>query len=193
MACTTTPPIIAGFTTLPSPSITDQTEFCNAVFTYYSELGTFVQDANNLATWVKVTTETACTAKQDAQTAKQDAQTAATNAANSAIEAQAQVDLAQQIVADAEANVIAAGQAQVDLAEQFADAAAISANDAQNSATTSEFWAQEALESAGVAAAIVNLQFGGFYVSNGRLYAAVNNLAVSMPYISNGRFYVEIF
>lgn len=164
MACTTTPPIIAGFTTLPSPSITDQTEFCNAVFTYYSELGTFVQDANNLATWVKVTTETACTAKQDAQTA-------ATNAANSAIEAQAQVDLA----------------------EQFADAAAISANDAQNSATTSEFWAQEALESAGVAAAIVNLQFGGFYVSNGRLYAAVNNLAVSMPYISNGRFYVEIF
>ena len=169
MACTTPPPIVPSFGTLPNPNM-KQDEFCIAVFNYYASLAQFVIKENELATWIKSTAEAACTAKDEAQIS-------ATNAANSAILAQQQVALAAD---------------QVDLAEQFADAAAISANEAQNSAINSQISATEALESAGIAAALANLQFGGFYVNNGRLFAAVNNLAVSIPYISNGRFYVEI-
>ena len=169
MACTTAVPRLTGFSVVPDINMSDSV-YCAAVLTYYSELGTFITQSNALAVWIKSTAEAACTAKDEAQTA-------ATNAANSAILAQQQVALAAD---------------QVDLAEQFADAAAISANDAQNSAITSQTWALESLESAGIAAALANLQLGGFYVNNGRLFAAVNNLAVSIPYISNGRFYVEI-
>ena len=82
-------------------------------------------------------------------------------------------------------------QQQVVLAENFADAAAISANDAQNSAITSQTWALESLESAGIAAALANLQFGGFYVLDGELYAEYNNLAISTPQIIDGEFIVE--
>ena len=95
-------------------------------------------------------------------TAKDEAQTSATNAANSAI-----------------------------LAEQFADAAAVSAFNSENSATNSQISANEALESAGVAAALANLQFGGFYVLDGELYAEYNNLAISTPQIIDGEFIVE--
>ena len=197
MACTTAIPPLTGFSVVPDINMPDSV-YCAAVLTYYSELGTFITQSNALAVWIKATAEAACTAKDAAQTS-------ATNAANSAILAQQQVvlaaaqvalaadqvDLAEQIVADAEANVIAAGQAQVDLAEQFADAAAISANDAQNSAITSQTWALESLESAGVAAALANLQFGGFYVLDGELYAEYNNLAISTPQIIDGEFIVE--
>ena len=95
-------------------------------------------------------------------TAKDEAKTSATNAAN-----------------------------QVALASNFADAAAISANNAQNSATNSQISANEALESAGVAAALANLQFGGFYVLDGDLYVEYNNLAISTPQIIDGEFIVE--
>ena len=183
MACTTAIPPLTGFSVVPDINMPDSV-YCAAVLTYYSELGTFITQSNALAVWIKATAEAACTAKDAAQTS-------ATNAANSAILAQQQVVLAEQIVADAEANVIAAGQAQVDLAEQFADAAAISANDAQNSAINSQISATEALESAGVAAALANLQFGGFYVLDGELYAEYNNLAISTPQIIDGEFIVE--
>ena len=96
-------------------------------------------------------------------TAKDAAQTSATNAANSAI-----------------------------LAEQFADAAAISANDAQNSAITSQTWALESLESAGIAAAAAGLNFGGFYVLDGELYAEYNNLAIATIQLVDGEFIVEL-
>ena len=162
MACTTAIPPLTGFSVVPDINMADSV-YCAAVLTYYSELGTFITQSNALAVWIKSTAEAACTAKDEAQTS-------ATNAANSAT-------LAQQ---------------QVNLAENFADEAAISANEAQNSAINSQISATEALESAGIAAALANLQCGGFYVNNGRLFAAVNNLAVSIPYISNGRFYVEI-
>ena len=191
MACTTAIPPLTGFSVVPDINMPDSV-YCAAVLTYYSELGTFITQSNALAVWIKTTAEAACTAKDAAQTS-------ATNAANSAILAQqqvvlaaAQVALAEQIVADAEANVIAAGQAQVDLAEQFADAAAISANDAQNSAITSQTWALESLESAGIAAAAAGLNFGGFYVLNGELYAEYNNLAIATIQLVDGEFIVEL-
>ena len=102
------------------------------------------------------------TTAEAACTAKDAAQTSATNAANSAI-----------------------------LAEQFADAAAVSAFNSENSAITSQTWALESLESAGIAAALANLQFGGFYVLDGELYAEYNNLAISTPQIIDGEFIVE--
>ena len=102
------------------------------------------------------------TTAEAACTAKDEAKTSATNAAN-----------------------------QVALASNFADAAAISANNAQNSATNSQISANEALESAGVAAALANLQFGGFYVLDGDLYVEYNNLAISTPQIIDGEFIVE--
>ena len=83
-------------------------------------------------------------------------------------------------------------QQQVDLAEQFADAAAISANDAQNSAITSQTWALESLESAGIAAAAAGLNFGGFYVLDGELYAEYNNLAIATIQLVDGEFIVEL-
>ena len=161
MACTTAIPPLTGFSVVPDINMADSV-YCAAVLTYYSELGTFITQSNALAVWIKTTAEAACTAKDAAQTS-------ATNAANSATTAQ------QQVV----------------LAEQFADAAAISANDAQNSAITSQTWALESLESAGVAAALANLQFGGFYVLDGELYAEYNNLAISTPQIIDGEFIVE--
>ena len=157
--------------------------YCAAVLTYYSELGTFITQSNALAVWIKTTAEAACTAKDAAQTS-------ATNAANSAILAQQQVVLAAAQVALAEQQVVLAA-AQVALAEQFADAAAISANNSENSAINSQISATEALESAGVAAALANLQFGGFYVLDGELYAEYNNLAISTPQIIDGEFIVE--
>ena len=168
MACTTAIPPLTGFSVVPNINMADSV-YCAAVLTYYSELGTFITQSNALAVWIKATAEAACNAKDEAQTA-------ATNAANSAILAQQQVALAAD---------------QVDLAEQFADAAAISANDAQNSAITSQTWALESLESAGIAAALANLQFGGFYVLDGELYAEYNNLAISTPQIIDGDFIVE--
>lgn len=191
MACTTTIPPLTGFSVVPDINMPDSV-YCAAVLTYYSELGTFITQSNALAVWIKSTAEAACTARDEAQTS-------ATNAANSAITAQqqvvlaaAQVALAEQVVADAEANVIAAGQAQVDLAEQFADAAAISANDAQNSAISSQTWALESLESAGIAAAAAGLNFGGFYVLDGELYAEYNNLAIATIQLVDGEFIVEL-
>lgn len=89
------------------------------------------------------------------------------------------------------ANSATTAQQQVVLAENFADAAAISANDAQNSAITSQTWALESLESAGIAAALANLQFGGFYVLDGELYVEYNNLAISTPQIIDGELIVE--
>ena len=175
MACTTAIPPLTGFSVVPDINMADSV-YCAAVLTYYSELGTFITQSNALAVWTKTTAEAACTAKDAAQTS-------ATNAANSAILAQQQVVLAAAQVA------LAADQ--VDLAEQFADAAAISANDAQNSAITSQTWALESLESAGIAAALANLQFGGFYVLDGELYAEYNNLAISTPQIIDGEFIVE--
>ena len=168
MACTTPIPPLTGFSVVPDINMPDSV-YCAAVLTYYSELGTFITQSNALAVWIKTTAEAACTAKDAAQT--------------SAILAQQQVVLAAAQVA------LAADQ--VDLAEQFADAAAISANDAQNSAITSQTWALESLESAGVAAALANLQFGGFYVLDGELYAEYNNLAISTPQIIDGEFIVE--
>ena len=161
MACTTSIPPLTGFSVVPDINMADSV-YCAAVLTYYSELGTFITQSNALAVWIKSTAEAACTAKDEAQTS-------ATNATNSATTAQ------QQVV----------------LAENFADAAAISANDAQNSAITSQTWALESLESAGVAAALANLQFGGFYVLDGELYAEYNNLAISTPQIIDGEFIVE--
>ena len=184
MACTTAIPPLTGFSVVPDINMPDSV-YCAAVLTYYSELGTFITQSNALAVWIKTTAEAACTAKDAAQTS-------ATNAANSAILAQQQVSLAEQIVADAEASVIAAGQAQVDLAKQFADAAAISANDSQNSAITSQTWALESLESAGIAAAAAGLNFGGFYVLNGELYAEYNNLAIATIQLVDGEFIVEL-
>ena len=168
MACTTAIPPLTGFSVVPDINMPDSV-YCAAVLTYYSELGTFITQSNALAVWIKTTAEAACTAKDAAQT--------------SAILAQQQVVLAAAQVA------LAADQ--VDLAEQFADAAAISANDAQNSAITSQTWALESLESAGIAAALANLQFGGFYVLDGELYAEYNNLAISTPQIIDGEFIVE--
>ena len=168
MACTTAIPPLTGFSVVPNINMADSV-YCAAVLTYYSELGTFITQSNALAVWIKATAEAACTAKDAAQT--------------SAILAQQQVVLAAAQVA------LAADQ--VDLAEQFADAAAISANDAQNSAITSQTWALESLESAGIAAALANLQFGGFYVLDGELYAEYNNLAISTPQIIDGEFIVE--
>ena len=161
MACTTAIPPLTGFSVVPNINMADSV-YCAAVLTYYSELGTFITQSNALAVWTKTTAEAACTAKDEAQIS-------ATNAANSAI-------LAQQ---------------QVSLAENFADAAAMSANDAQNSAINSQISATEALESAGIAAALANLQFGGFYVLDGELYAEYNNLAISTPQIIDGDFIVE--
>lgn len=168
MACTTAIPPLTGFSVVPDINMPDSV-YCAAVLTYYSELGTFITQSNALAVWIKTTAEASCTAKDEAQTS-------ATNAANSATTAQQQVVLAA---------------AQVALAEQFADAAAISANNSENSAINSQISATEALESAGVAAALANLQFGGFYVLDGELYAEYNNLAISTPQIIDGEFIVE--
>ena len=190
MACTTAIPPLTGFSVVPDINMPDSV-YCAAVLTYYSELGTFITQSNALAVWIKTTAEAACTAKDAAQTSATNAANSATTAQQQVVLAAAQVALAEQIVADAEANVIAAGQAQVDLAEQFADAAAISANDSQNSAITSQTWALESLDSAGIAAALANLQFGGFYVLDGELYAEYNNLAISTPQIIDGEFIVE--
>ena len=162
MACTTAIPPLTGFSVVPDINMPDSV-YCAAVLTYYSELGTFITQSNALAVWIKTTAEAACTAKDAAQTS-------ATNAANSAI-------LAQQ---------------QVVLAENFADAAAISANDAQNSAITSQTWALESLESAGIAAAAAGLNFGGFYVLDGELYAEYNNLAIATIQLVDGEFIVEL-
>ena len=169
MACTTPIPPLTGFSVVPDINMADSA-YCAAVLTYYSELGTFITQSNALAVWIKTTAEAACTAKDAAQTS-------ATNAANSAILAQQQVALAAD---------------QVDLAEQFADAAAISANDAQNSAITSQTWALESLESAGIAAAAAGLNFGGFYVLDGELYAEYNNLAIATIELVDGEFIVEL-
>ena len=168
MACTTTMPPMAGFGTLPNNTMSES-EYCAALIDYYLKLGIFITDLEARSMWIQATAEAACTV--------------ATNAANSATTAQQQVVLAAAQVA------LAADQ--VDLAEQFADAAAISANDAQNSAITSQTWALESLESAGIAAALANLQFGGFYVLDGELYAEYNNLAISTPQIIDGEFIVE--
>ena len=176
MACTTAIPPLTGFSVVPDINMPDSV-YCAAVLTYYSEVGTFITQSNALAVWIKTTAEAACTAKDAAQTS-------ATNAANSAILAQQQVVLAAAQVA------LAADQ--VDLAEQFADAAAISANDSQNSAITSQTWALESLESAGIAAAAAGLNFGGFYVLNGELYAEYNNLAIATIQLVDGEFIVEL-
>ena len=169
MACTTAIPPLTGFSVVPDINMPDSV-YCAAVLTYYSELGTFITQSNALAVWIKTTAEAACTAKDAAQT--------------SAILAQQQVVLAAAQVA------LAADQ--VDLAEQFADAAAISANDAQNSAITSQTWALESLESAGIAAAAAGLNFGGFYVLDGELYAEYNNLAIATIQLVDGEFIVEL-
>ena len=95
-------------------------------------------------------------------TAKDAAQTSATNAANSAI-----------------------------LAEQFADTAAVSAFNSENSAINSHIWALESLESAGVAAAAANLNFGGFFVDDGDLNVNYNDLVISSPELDDGEFIVE--
>lgn len=155
MACTTAIPPLTGFSVVPDINMTDSA-YCAAVLTYYSELGIFITQTNNILIWIQATAEAACTAKDEAQTS-------ATSAANSAI-----------------------------LAEQFADAAAISANNAQNSAITSQTWALESLESAGIAAAAAGLNFGGFYVLNGELYAEYNNLAIATIQLVDGEFIVEL-
>ena len=154
MACTTAIPPLTGFSVVPDINMTDSA-YCAAVLTYYSELGIFITQTNNILIWIQATAEAACTAKDEAQTS-------ATNAANSAI-----------------------------LAEQFADAAAVSAFNSENSATNSQISALESLESASIAAALANLQFGGFYVLDGELYAEYNNLAISTPQIIDGEFIVE--
>ena len=91
MACTTAIPPLTGFSVVPNINMPDS-EYCAAVLTYYSELGTFITQSNTLAVWIKTTAETACTAKDEAQTT-------ATNAANSALEAKAARDEAVNAVA----------------------------------------------------------------------------------------------
>lgn len=110
---------------------------------------------------------------------------------NFAIQANA-LGLEVSINATNAANSATTAQQQVVLAENFADAAAISANDAQNSAISSQTWALESLESAGIAAAAAGLNFGGFYVLDGELYAEYNNLAIATIQLVDGEFIVEL-
>jgi len=162
MACTTAIPPLTGFSVVPDINMTDSV-YCAAVLTYYSELGVFITQTNNILIWIKTTAEAACTARDEAQAA-------AVNAAN-------QVTLAAN---------------QVTLASIFADEAATSANAAENSAIASHNSAIEALESAGVAAAAAGLNFGGFYVLDGDLHAEYNDLEITAIQIIDGEFIVEL-
>ena len=146
----------------PNPATDEEQEFDDKAYPYTVAQNEFGLDMQQISTELN-------TFATQANALRLEVNDNATNAANSATTAQQQVDLA----------------------EQFADAAAISANDAQNSAITSQTWALESLESAGVAAALANLQFGGFYVLDGELYAEYNNLAISTPQIIDGEFIVE--
>ncbi len=116
MACTTAIPPLTGFSVVPDINMTDSV-YCAAVLTYYSELGVFITQTNNILIWMKTTAEAACTARDEAQAA-------AINAANQVTLASIFADEAATSANAAENSAIASHNSAIEALESAGVAAA---------------------------------------------------------------------